>query len=198
MAGHRNMPLSKQAKILSKGQVLAAVSFLEKTRHSTRNTLIFLLSLRAGLRAHEIAHLRRSMVTDGENHIAQAIQLWNEASKGSSGRIIPMSVDLRRALHNWFEESGNSEFVITTERSQRTSAQAIVNMFGRWYEELGFVGCSSHSGRRTFITNAARKIASVGGSIRDVQILAGHADLRVTQRYIDADAEAQRRVVEIL
>jgi integrase/recombinase XerD len=48
--------------------------------------------------------------------------------------------------------------VIQTERSQSTSPQAIVNMFQRWYRHLGFVGCSSHSGRRTFITNAARKI----------------------------------------
>jgi hypothetical protein len=29
-----------------------------------------------------------------------------------------------------------------------TSPQAIVNLFQRWYRHLGFVGCSSHSGRR--------------------------------------------------
>ena len=52
---------------------------------------------------------------------------------------------------------------IQTERSQSTSPQAIVNMFRRWYRLLGFVGCSSESGRRTFITTAARKIRrSVG------------------------------------
>jgi integrase/recombinase XerD len=55
---------------------------------------------------------------------------------------------------------------------EATSPQAIVNMFHRWYRHLGFVGCSSHSGRRTFITNAARKISTVGGSLRDVQELA--------------------------
>src|ERR1700693_5671956 len=73
---------------------------------------------------------------------------------------------------------------------------AIVNMFQRWYRHLGFVGCSSHSGRRTFITNAARKISTVGGSLRDVQMLAGHTNLRTPQRYIDANPEAQNRVVQ--
>jgi integrase/recombinase XerD len=89
-------------------------------------------------------------------------------------------------------------YVITTERSDRTSAQAVVNMFGQWYADLGLIGCSSHSGRRTFITNAAKKITTVGGSLRDVQALAGHSSLAVTQRYIEGDAEARRKIVELV
>jgi integrase/recombinase XerD len=59
-------------------------------------------------------------------------------------------------------------------------------------------GCSSHSVRRTSITNAARTISTVGGSLRDVQMLAGHSALSTTQRYIEADAEAQKRVVDLV
>ena len=88
--------------------------------------------------------------------------------------------------------------MITSERSPKTSATVIVNLFAHWYRKLGFKGCSSHSGRRTFITNAARKISLVGGSLRDVQVLAGHAALSTTQRYIDADVDAQRKVVELI
>ena len=47
--------------------------------------------------------------------------------------------------------------VIRTERSEKTSSQAIVNMFASWFEDMGLMGCSSHSGRRTFITSAARE-----------------------------------------
>ena len=79
---------------------------------------------------------------------------------------------------------------------QAEGPQLLLN--ARWYRRVGFQGCSSHSGRRTFITNAARKISTVGGSLRDVQALAGHANLGTTQRYIDADADAQRRVVELV
>lgn len=88
--------------------------------------------------------------------------------------------------------------MIRTERSKQTSPQVIVNMFARWYEQIGFHGCSSHSGRRTFITNAARKISLVGGSLRDVQMLAGHSSLRVTQRYIEGEQDAQRKIVELV
>jgi integrase/recombinase XerD len=78
------------------------------------------------------------------------------------------------------------------------SPQAVVNLFWRWYRHVGFAGCSSHSGRRTFITNTARKISTVGGSLRDVQMLGGHTNLRTTQRYIEANPEAQVRIVELV
>lgn len=48
------MSLGKQAKILSKGQVDAVLGYLTKTRHPFRNRVIFLLSVKAGLRAKEI------------------------------------------------------------------------------------------------------------------------------------------------
>lgn len=92
----------------------------------------------------------------------------------------------------------SGRFLIESERSDGMSAQAIVNLFWRWYRHIGFDGCSSHSGRRTFITNTARKILTVGGSLRDVQMLAGHTNLRTTQRYIEANPEAQVRIVELV
>jgi len=38
----------------------------------------------------------------------------------------------------------------------------------------------------------------VGGSLRDVQLLAGHSALGTTQRYIEVSEEAKRRVVEMI
>ena len=71
-------------------------------------------------------------------------------------------------------------------------------MFQRWYSDLGFIGCSSHSGRRTFITNLAKSVSLVGGSLRDVQSLAGHSNLQTTQRYIEADTDCQRKLVDLV
>ena len=63
------------------------------------------------------------------------------------------------------------------------------------YRTLGFAGCSSHSGRRTFITKAAKSCSLVGASLKDVQELAGHSDLKTTARYINACEDAQRQLV---
>ena len=195
------MSLKRQAKTLSVAQVRTVQVYLSAHRNPVRNNLVFLLSVRAGLRAKEIAAVRWSMVLDGEGALSPDLVLPDSAAKGTSGRVVPVSKDLWMALSDWKAlnpKAQPGDNVITTARSSSTSAQAIVNMFSRWYAELGFVGCSSHSGRRTFITNAARRIGSVGGSLRDVQSLAGHSSLNTTQRYIDVNADAKRRVVELL
>jgi integrase/recombinase XerD len=192
------MGLAKQAKVLSKRQIAPVSALIQQTRYPIRNHAIFLLSVKAGLRAKEIASLTWDMLTDAEGNLGHALHLRNEASKGASGRVIPLNRELQTSLQALREQGCSSPFVIVTERSERTSASAIVNLFASWYRAAGLQGCSSHSGRRTFITNAARTISTVGGSLRDVQMLAGHSALSTTQRYIEADAEAQRRVVELV
>ena len=195
------MSLSKQAKTLTKPQADAVLGYLSTTRYPVRNRVIFLLSLKAGLRAKEIASLKWEMVTDAEGRLADEIALTNDASK-KGGRIIPLSKELRLALGFLKAEAEKairpSPFVITTERTLNTSSYAVVNKFGAWYRALGFNGASSHSGRRTAITQWARQISSVGGSLRDVQLLAGHSALSTTQRYIEGSEDAKRRVVELV
>jgi integrase len=199
------MALGKQAKTLTKGQVDSLTAFLLTRRHGLRDQTVFLLSVRAGLRAKEIANLRWSMLLTPEGEVGDAIHLTDIASKGRSGRIVPLNKQLRENLIKMLEDARQdyhfgpeTAYVVTTERSGHTSAQAVVNMFKRWYADLGLLGCSSHSGRRTFITNAARKISTVGGSLRDVQMLAGHSSLAVTQRYIEGDSEARKKIVDLI
>jgi integrase/recombinase XerD len=103
------------------------------------------------------------------------------------------------ALHRDRGEKARPDWpIIYSERDRGLSAGAVTVWFHRLYGGLGMVGCSSHSGRRTFITRGARKIGEVGGSLRDIQQLAGHASLGTTARYIEADAEAQRKVVALI
>ena len=54
------------------------------------------------------------------------------------------------------------------------------------------------TGKAAFITRAARLVHRAGGSLRDVQLLAGHQSIQTTQRYIDGDTEAQRKLVSLI
>jgi integrase/recombinase XerC len=88
--------------------------------------------------------------------------------------------------------------IVHVKRRRGYSAAAVAVWFYRLYTELGFTGASSHSGRRTFITKAAKQAVEAGGSLRDVQQLAGHSSLATTQRYIEGDTEAKRKLVNLI
>ena len=193
----RAMP-GKRAKILSAGDVGDLLVFASCTRQRLRNTVMVLLSAKAGLRAGEIANLTWDMVVDGKGQISGLIELADGAAKKCSGRSIPIHPDLAAALRAWRQIAKGSDHVITSERGGPMTPLSIVVWFNRAFKNIGLKGCSSHSGRRTFVTRAARIVHKAGGSLRDVQLLAGHRSIQTTQRYIDGDSDAQRKLVAMI
>ena len=199
------MGLGKQSKVLNKSQIEMVSKYLRSKRNGLRNQTIFLLSVRCGLRSKEISQLSWKEVCNSDGQIDNCISLTNRSSKGLSGRIIPLHKDVRNNLielldihKQYYGFDIDSSFVVRTERSPFTTSQTVVNMFQKWYRTLGLVGCSSHSGRRTFITETSKRISLVGGSLRDIQMMVGHKSLLTTQKYIESDSESQRKVVELL
>jgi integrase len=188
----------KQAKILSDHQMRNLLVFASSTRNPRRNHLILLLSLKAGLRAGEIAKLTWDMVLGPTGEIGLVIELRDCAAKKQSGRLIPIHPSLRAALAAWRRLSPCTGPIIRSERGGAMTPVSIVNWFAIAYRAVGLEGCSSHSGRRTFITRAARLVHKAGGSLRDVQLLAGHRSIQTTQRYIDGDSDAQRKLVAMI
>ncbi|UPJ74097.1 site-specific integrase [Bradyrhizobium sp. 187] len=188
----------KQAKTLSIDHIDDLLFFAARSRHPLRNRLIVLLSVKAGLRAAEIAKLTWAMLLDPSGEVGSTLEVRDEIAKKRSGRSIPIHPELRQALVEVRRLSRGHGPLIRSERGGAMTPMSIVVWFSRAYEELGFEGCSSHSGRRTFITRAARSVHKAGGSLRDVQLLAGHRSIQTTQRYIDGDSDAQRRLVSLI
>ncbi len=109
----------KQAKILSSDALNSLLAYASSTRHPVRNTVIVLLSVKAGLRAGEIAHLTWPMVLDANGEIGRTIALHDKAAKKGSGRSIPIHPQLAEGLRAWAGQSGCHGHVITSERGGR-------------------------------------------------------------------------------
>ncbi len=161
---------------------------------------MFLLSIRAGLRAMEIGGVTWMMVLSSDGSVSDTLEIEDRVCKMSSGRTIPIANDLHEALKLLHASRSPvpSDRIIYSERKSGMTAATVTQRFFHLYKRLGFVGCSSHSGRRTFVTMCARKAALVGGSLRDVQLMVGHSDLTTTASYIDADPDASRKLVNII
>jgi integrase len=188
----------KQAKTLSTDHIDDLLFFAERSRHPLRNHLVVLLSVKAGLRAAEIAKLSWDMVLGPSGEVGIAIELQDKIAKKRGGRSIPLHAELQEALIEARKLCNGLGTIIRSERGGAMTPMSIVVWFSRAYQALGFDGCSSHSGRRTFITRAARAVHKAGGSLRDVQLLAGHRSIQTTQRYIDGDSDAQRRLISLI
>ena len=192
---------SKQAAYLSEKQVKNAIARMNDYKHSLRNKVIIELTLYAGLRAIEVASLRWEHLLNEDGEIGEVIKLTNDASKGRSGGLVPLNAKLKATITEHWNATANrsaKNAVIVDAKGQALKRQSVVNLLWSHYRKCDIQRASSHSGRRTFITNAARKISLVMGSIKDVQALARHANLQTTQRYVEQNTEAQRLVVGML
>ena len=188
------------AKVLTPVELRRFLVHARRGDNAARDQTIVLLSFRAGLRACEIAGLDWASVLRPDGRISSTINIDGSTAKNGRARSLPMHVELRRSLEQLHRNCGRPAFgpVIRSRRGGHFTARSIVNWFAKLYAIAGLDGCSSHSGRRTFITNAARLVAKTGGSLRDVQELAGHSALTTTERYIEGSREAQRRLVRLL
>jgi integrase len=188
----------RQAKTIAPMQFRALLRTLHRYPNPARSRAIVLLSVKAGLRASEIAKLEWPMILDATGNVSECIEINDRIAKKGSGRRIPMNAELRTALVTLLKQSDGVGPVIRSQRGGAMKPNSIVNWFIALFRDLGLAGCSSHSGRRTFITQAAKLTHRAGGSLRDVQLLAGHRSIETTQGYIDGDSQAQRRLVALL
>jgi integrase len=195
--------LGKQAKVLSPGDLRRLMTVARRGRQPERDRVMVLLAMRAGLRACEIAGLTWAMVLDANGRISQMIEVRSGIAKRGSGRRVPMHPELARALLVLRAqlsplEAAPEAAVLRSLKGGALRANSVVNWFLIKARAAGLEGCSSHSGRRTFITKAARAAHRAGASLRDVQLLSGHRSIETTQNYIDGDSRAQRRLVSMI
>lgn len=186
-------------KVLTPEEITRLLKEVSATRHAERNLAMIALSFFAGFRPIEIARLTWPQVLGTKGRMKSAIALGTGTSNSTRFRTIPLSAELKKALRNLHEKVGNPTTgpVIQSERGDAMTARAVVNWFKSTCTAAKLDGCTSNSGRRTFINAAARKLARSNGSFRDLQELAGHRSVSTTKRYILADSAMQRELANL-
>ena len=129
------------AKIVSPTQERAMLGDLETTRSPSRDRVMFLWSMKAGLRVKAMAALTWAMVTDATRQLGEAIQLQNRASKGTTGgRPMPLHPDLRDARIALQTARGETprpdQVVLFSERGGGVSQATVYLWFYRLYTSL--------------------------------------------------------------
>lgn len=204
----------KKADTLDDQQFKKMLQEVVKTvRRPNVEMVVFLMSYKAGLRSQEIAGLewdRHLLDVDGnikhqefktagargrmkrEEH--PVLWISEDIGKYGSERTLRIHPVLFKALLTLRAENHPGRFVIPSGKRGASEdlgcrAHALTFRINRYYKKMGLDKCTTHSGRRTFITKAARTATFAGCSLVDVQDMAGHRQLTTTQEYIDTTAQ---------
>ncbi len=186
-----------QAKTLTPQEVKQVLGIIALGKHAKRNRAMFLLTCWAGLRVGEVAQLRYCDVIDENGIVRNEIRLSAAQTKGGVERTVFVNERLQKELQSYAKELTRvnlTDAFFYTQKRKGFTANTLAQHFFWQYKKSGITGCSSHSGRRTFITTLAAK----GVSVRVLASLAGHANISTTQKYIDVNDDMKRQAVALI
>ena len=129
-----------KAKMLTPEEIAVVLSHVEAhSRYPERDRLMVLLSVRAGLRASEMAGLswEHVLTADGSS-VADEIDLPRQITKGEKrARVIPVHEELKTALEAfmalWPDRVAPGQPVVFSERG-RYGANGVAHWFKRIYQ----------------------------------------------------------------
>ena len=186
-----------QAKTLTPAEQEQVLDYISQRKFALRNRVLFLTGLWSGMRVGEIASLRVGDIVNADRTVKAEIRLSAEQTKGKNPRTVFLPQKLRDELQayvNLRQPAKLMEPLFVTAGSRRFTANVLTQHFYWLFQRAGIAGASSHSMRRTFITNLATK----GIGVRVLASLAGHRSIAVTQRYIDVNDDMKRNAVELI
>jgi integrase/recombinase XerD len=190
--------MSKQAKTLTVTELRRVIDYTATRKHSARNRALLMTTFLSGMRVGEVASLHYSDVIDAEGAVRTEIRLSAEQTKGNEARVVFVNEKLRKELEIYsrtvqFTDASRKFFYSQKRASDGFTANTLTQFFHYLYKRSGIHGASSHSGRRTFITN----LASKGVGVRVLMSLSGHKNISTTQAYIDVNDDMKRKAVEL-
>ena len=178
-------------------EIRRVLDFIATRKHAVRNRAMVLTTFLSGLRVGEVASLRYMDILDADDEVRSEVRLDASQTKGNEGRVVFINAKLQKELASYVKAvpyENLADKLFYTQKNEGFTANTLTQFFHYLYRAVGIEGASSHSGRRTFITN----LASKGVGVRVLMELSGHKNISTTQAYIDVNDDMMRKAVNLL
>ena len=188
-----------QARALGAAEMEQVLEHVNAGRHAHRNRCFILLTHLAGLRVGEVASLRWMDVMTADGQIKDEVRLLPEMTKGKHARTVFISTRLRQELQQYADIYRRAAPLdcplFYSQKGVRSgfTANSLTQTIAKLYRGAGLDGATSHSGRRTFLTNLANK----GTAIHLLRTLAGHRSISTTATYLYSSPTQLKAAVEL-
>tara|TARA_Y100001960_G_C14358386_1_gene673068 strand:+ start:63 stop:704 length:642 start_codon:yes stop_codon:yes gene_type:complete len=178
-----------KSRLLTKDEIKRVIQFQESGRHSVRNVCLVHLSCLTGMRVGEISKLKLKDVVNDSWVIKDEMVIPKEYTKTNKTRVVYLvHKELRSSLEKLIQERRKTiilnetrrwkeQPVFVSQKGGRFSSGSLQRTYKNMYMSVGLGEMvSSHSGRRTFITN----LISSGIDMKTVSTLSGHSSIQTT------------------
>ncbi len=197
----------KQARVLNEKELNLLLLYINTRKHAARDRAIVLMTFFAGMRIGEVAATKIKDVLANDGTVKHEINLTAEQTKGRHARTVVLADKLRREIQTYLQTRFSTKELIAltysdysnkplfqTQKSAGFSANTLTYTMTMLYKAAGLNGASSHSGRRSFLTNLSSKSVP----LKVLMELAGHRQAQTTMRYIDVTSDMKRAAVALV
>jgi len=181
-----------QAKILTEKEISNIFRVLE----NKRDQCLFALGIYTGLRIGEIITLSYDQLFTASGGARNILKVVRLKKKNTVYSAIPVHPKLRDRLQEYHKTLGKQQWIFPSDNSstghlERVRAHYILRDA---FDTLRLDGASTHSMRRTFLTNMSR----AGVPLRTIQEISGHTSLGKLQEYLAVDPADKHRAVNLI
>ena len=184
-----------KAATLDQAQHKTMLEYLSNSRHSERNTAIYLFTYRAGLRIGTVAGLRLNDVIDTSGKVKEVVNLHSSIVKGGKNYAAYINhPELQQAIEDYVAlrpKRKGVDALFVSQKGQGFTPNGLSHLMLKMYGSAGFDSASSHSGRRSFATNVLRS----GVDIVALKTLMNHSNIATTAEYVSHNEEYLKQVV---
>lgn len=171
-----------RAKVLTQEEIQAV---FKNGLQNQRDRTLFAICLFTAARIHEACTLLTQDIYTAKGQVRPRLIIRKANSKGKlATRSIPVIEDLRRLLTDYYPLAGD-EYLFTGRSDGHLSEDSAARILRHACERMGIIGVSTHSFRRTALT----QMSNAGISLRVVQELSGHRNLEQLQKYLEVTDE---------
>ncbi len=196
-----------QAKTLNEKEINLLLLYIKTRKYAVRDRTMVLMTYWGGMRIGEVAATKIGDVLNADGTIKEEMRLTAEQTKGKHARTVVLAEKLRKEIQTYLKTRFTDKELIAvtysdymnkplfaTQKREGFNANTACYHFHMLYKGCGLNGCSSHSGRRSYITSLSARAVP----LKVLMELVGHRQAQTTMRYIDVTSDMKRAAVELL
>ena len=196
-----------QAKTLNEKELNLLLLYIKTRKYAVRDRAMVLMTYWGGMRIGEVAATKIGDVLNADGTIKEEMRLTAEQTKGKHARTVVLAEKLRKEIQTYLKTRFTDKELIAvtysdymnkplfaTQKREGFNANTACYHFHMLYKGCGLNGCSSHSGRRSYITTLSARAVP----LKVLMELVGHRQAQTTMRYIDVTSDMKRAAVELV